>query len=252
MHYILLLFALFLTACNTTPVLEDTTPTNTSPVVVSTMPVSTTPTPTTTSAPTIPVQTTSVSTTPVLTASSQPVLPVSYQDNDDNDLKVVDESSIVGNYVLNRGMFRNQEITEGYLVVEELDVDNYGYYYVTIAGKLLPETHTGIFFKKGGEFVQKVIEDSSESEIRQGKPKSKISIIDNVRITQKGDILKIFIDSDKQEKLIWRRDVDSFEKSPTMIETLKNAQHEYIKYYKEKCEEMKGFCGRNEFTPVND
>jgi len=237
MHYILLLFALFLTACNTTPVLEDTpsTPTTTPPVVVSTT-----------------VQAIPTQTTPVATVSSESVLPVSYQDNDDNDLKVVEENSILGHYVLNRGMFRNQEITEGYLVVEELGVDNYGYYYVTIADKLLPETHTGIFFKKDGEFVQKVIEDSSESEIRQGKPKSKISIIDNVRITQKGDILKIFIDSDKQEKLIWRKDKDNFEKSQKMIESLKNAQHEYIKYYKEKCEQMKGFCGRNEFTPVND
>jgi len=232
MHYILLLFALFLTACNTTPIVEDTPVTS----VVSTAPVSMS----------------SVSVTPVSTVPSQPLLPVSSQDNDENDLKIVEEESIIGNYVLNRGMFRNQEITEGYLVVEELDVDNYGYYYVTIADRLLPETHTGIFYKKGGEFVQKVIEDSSEDEIRQGKPKSKISIIDNVRITQKGDILKIFIDSDKQEKLIWRRDVDSFEKSQTMIETLKSARHEYIKYYKEKCEQMKGFCGKDEYTPVNE
>jgi len=248
MHYILLLFALFLTACNTTPIVEKT-PIPTTPVVSTTQVVST-PTPIVVS--TTPVATT-ISTTPVSTISSQAVvLPVSNQDNDDNDLKIVDEDSIVGHYVLNRGMFRNQEITEGYLVVEELDVDNYGYYYVTIANQLLPETHTGIFYKKGGEFVQKVIEDSSDVEIRQGKPKSKISIIDNVRITQKGDLLKIFIDSDKQEKLIWRRDVENFEKSPTMIETLKNARHEYIKYYKEKCEQMRGFCGNDEYTPVNE
>jgi len=232
MHYMLLLFALFLTACNTTPIVEDTPATS----VVSTAPVSTT----------------NVSATSLSTAPAQPLLPVSSQDSDENDLKIVEEESIVGNYVLNRGMFRNQEITEGYLVVEELDVNNYGYYYVTIADKLLPETHTGIFYKKGGEFVQKVIEDSSEDEIRQGKPKSKISIIDNVRITQKGDILKIFIDSDKQEKLIWRRDRDNIEKSQSMQETLKNARHEYIKYYKEKCEQMKSFCGKDEYTPVND
>jgi hypothetical protein len=231
MHYILLLFALFLTACNTTPILEDT-PT---PVVS-----------------TAPVATTTVSATPVSTVSAQPVLPVSNQDNDENDLKIVDEDSIVGNYVLNRGMFRNQEITEGYLVVEELDVDNYGYYYVTIADKLLPETHTGIFYKKGGEFVQKVIEDSSDVEIHQGKPKSKISIIDNVRITQKDNLLKIFIDSDKQEKLIWKRDVDNFEKSQAMIETLKNARHEYIKYYKEKCQKNSSFCGNDAYTKVNE
>jgi len=221
MHYILLLFALFLTAC-TTPILEDTPAS-----VVSTTPVS-------------------------ASSSSLPVLPVSNQDTDDNDLKIVDEDSIVGNYVLNRGMFRNQEITEGYLVVEELDVNNYGYYYVTIASKLLPETHTGIFFKKGGEFVQKVIEDSSDVEIRQGKPKSKISIIENIRITQKGNLLKIFIDSDKQEKLIWKRDVDNVEKSMAMSETLSEAQHEYIKYYKEKCQESSSFCGDDAYTKVDE
>jgi len=136
MHYLLLLFTLFLTACTTAPLLNETSP-----------------------------------------ISSHSSLPISTQDSDENDLKIVEEDSIIGNYVLNRGMFRSQEITEGYLVVEELDVNNYGYYYVTIANKLLPETHTGIFFKKGGEFVQKVIEDSSEEEISQGKPKSKISIM---------------------------------------------------------------------------
>ena len=225
MHYILLLFALFLTACSTTPILEDT------------------PAP-------APVE----STTPVVSASSSslPVLPVTNQDTDDNDLKVIEEESLVGNYVLKRGLFRNQEITEGYLVVEEIDVNNYGYYYVTIAGQLLPETHTGIFFKKGGEFVQKVIEDSSDAEIRQGKPKSKMSIIDNVRIKQEGQLLKIFIDSDKQEKLIWKRDIANVEKSTAMTETLSRAQHEYIKYYKEKCEKTSSFCGDDAYTKVNE
>jgi len=233
MHYILLLFALFLTACNTTPMVEKTpTPT---PVVVST-----TPAPTTTTAELTP------------SSAAQPILPVTAQDTDENDLKVVDEDSIVGNYVLNQGMFRSQRLNEGYLVVEELDVDNYGYYYVTIADGIEPETHTGIFYKKGGEFVQKVIEDSSEEEIRQGKPKSKISIIDNVRITQKGDLLKIFINSDKQEKLVWRRDVDNVQKSQAMVKALKNARYDYIKFYKEKCEQMKGFCGNDEYTPVNE
>jgi hypothetical protein len=211
-----------------------------------------TPTPTPDSVAVSTTQT--VATTSELTPSSttQPILPVTAQDTDENDLKVVDEDTIVGNYVLNQGMFRSQRLNEGYLVVEELDVDNYGYYYVTIADGLVPETHTGIFYKKGGEFVQKVIEDSSEEEIRQGKPKSKVSIIDNVRITQKGDLLKIFINSDKQEKLIWRRDVDHVQKSQAMIEALKNARHDYIKFYKEKCEQMRGFCGKDEYTPINE
>jgi len=45
MHYMLLLFALFLTACNTTPILEDTSTTTSvvSPSSVSTTTVSATP-----------------------------------------------------------------------------------------------------------------------------------------------------------------------------------------------------------------
>ncbi|CAA6807079.1 MAG: Unknown protein [uncultured Sulfurovum sp.] len=180
------------------------------------------------------------------------VLPVSNQETDINDLKILDEDSIVGKYTLKRGMFRNQELTEGYLVVEEIDVNNYGYYYVTIADKLSPETHTGIFYKKGGQFVQKVIEDSSESEIRQGKNKSKMSIIDNMHISQDGELLKLYINSTKKEKLIWERDIDEDEKSKPMKEALKNARYEYLKYYQEKCADCVEFCGDSAYTKVNE
>ncbi|CAA6810836.1 MAG: Unknown protein [uncultured Sulfurovum sp.] len=210
MHYILLLiFALFFTACNPATLENGPTP------------------------------------------DSSP-LPVSKQNTDVNDLKIIDEDSIVGSYMLKRGMFRNQEITEGYLTVEEIDVNNYGYYYVTISGKLSPETHTGIFYKKGGQYVQKVIEDSSELEIRQGKKKSKMSIIDNMQIKQEDKLLKIYINSTKKEKLIWKRDLDDIKKSEAMIKALKNAQYEYQLYYKEKCSESEEFCGDSEYTKVND
>ncbi|CAA6806132.1 MAG: Unknown protein [uncultured Sulfurovum sp.] len=190
---------------------------------------------------------------PAPTVSNQPNgLPISKQDTDIDDLKILDEDSIVGHYILQRGMFRNQELDEGYLVVEEIDVNNYGYYYVTRAGKLTPETHTGIFYKKGGKYVQKVIEDSSESEIRQGKKKSKMSIIDNMHIVQDGELLKLTINSTKKEKLIWRRDVDEIEKSSALEETLKNARYEYLKYYQEKCAECADFCGDSAYTKVNE
>ena len=179
-------------------------------------------------------------------------LPVSNQNTDTNDLKIIDEDSIVGNYTLNRGMFRNQEITEGYLVVEEIDVNNYGYYYVTIAEQLSPETHTGIFYKQGGHFVQKVIEDSSESEVRQGKNKSKMSIIDNIKLIQENEFLKLFIDSTKKEKLIWQRDIDDIEKSEKLKKALKNAKYEYKLYYQEKCSDTTEFCGDAAYTKVNE
>jgi hypothetical protein len=179
-------------------------------------------------------------------------LPVTQQESDINDLKILDEDSIVGEYVLERGMFRNQEITEGYLVIQEIDVDNYGYYYVTIADKLTPETHTGIFYRKGGQYVQKVIEDSTEAEIRQGKNKSKMTIIDNMNLEQEGELLKIYINSTKKEKLIWRRDLDEIEKSERMKEALKNAADQYLKFYEKKCEDCSEFCGDSAYTKVNE
>ena len=179
-------------------------------------------------------------------------LPTSNQDTDDNDLKIIDEDSIVGHYTLKRGVFGTQEISEAYLVIEELDVNNYGYYYVTISGKFSPETHTGIFYNQDGKYVQKIIEDSSEAEIREGKKKSKVSIIDNISIKQKDELLTLHINSDKNEKLIWLRDIDEVEKSKKLKESLKEAKYEYQKYYKEKCKETEDFCGSSEYTKVND
>lgn len=190
--------------------------------------------------------------TPTSSSASPSALPQTNQETDDNDLKILEEKSIIGNYILKRGLFRNQEITEGYLFIEEIDVNNYGYYYVTITEGFTPETHTGIFYKKGGHYVQKVIEDSSESERRQGKKKSKMSIIDNITLKQEGELLKLHIDSTKQEKLLWTRDIDEEEKSKKMQEAFKNAKAEYITYYKEKCSDCAEFCGGSEYTKVDE
>ncbi len=220
---LLLIMALFLGACNST-VLKDTPQPDVSPVAQETI-------------------------------SKEEVgisLPVTNQDSDENDLKIIDESSILGHYSLKRGMFRNQEINEGYLVIEEIDVNNYGYYYVTNTNGFSPEIHTGIFYKKGGKFVQKVIEDNTEAEILRGANKSKMSIIDNIEIIQKDDILKLFINSDKQEKLIWKRDTDGIQLSAELQKTLEEAKEEYRLYYKDKCKESKHFCGDGEYTKVNE
>jgi hypothetical protein len=189
---------------------------------------------------------------PTSSDSQAEALPVSSQNTDNNDLKIIAEDSIVGNYVLKRGLFRNQEIQEGYLVIEEIDVNNYGYYYVTITEGFSPETHTGIFYNKGGQYVQKVIEDSTEAEIRQGKKKSKMSIIDNMYIKQKDELLTLHINSTKKEKLLWLRDIDDVEKSEKMQKALASSEHEYIAYYKDKCVDCEEFCGDSEYTKVND
>ena len=225
---LLLIMALFLGACNST-VLKDTPQPDVSPVAQET-----------------------ISKEGISTEAIGSSLPITHQDTDENDLKIIDESSILGHYILKRGMFRNQEISEGYLVIEEIDVNNYGYYYVTNVQGFSSEIHTGIFYKKGGKFVQKVIEDNTEAEILRGANKSKMSIIDNIELIQKDELLKLFINSDKQEKLIWKRDTDDIQLSPELQKTLEEAKEEYRLYYKDKCKESKHFCGDGEYTKVNE
>ncbi len=174
-------------------------------------------------------------------------LPTTEQTTDIDDLKIVPENTIVGEYYLQRGLYSNeaihQEVNEGYLVIEELDVDNYGYYYVTVINGLA-ETYLGIFFKKDGKFVQKVIYDDNG--------KSKIAIQDNIDVKLDGDILKIVIDDAKHQVMVWQKDDGTATKSDKLKKALKQAKNEYLDFYKKKCEIAEVKCAEHEFTPVDE
>ena len=175
-------------------------------------------------------------------------LPKTEQTTDIDDITIAPENSIIGEYTLQRGLYSNesihQELNEGYLVIEELDVDNYGYYYATIINGLA-ETHLGIFYKKDGNFVQKVIYNDEEGQ-------SKVEIIDNLKIVLDKDILKININDTKNQKMIWKRDDGIATKSDKLEKSLKEAKNAYIDFYKNKCKTAQIQCAEHEFTPVDD
>jgi len=195
---------------------------------------------------------TSTTLNPIEPITSQSSLPTSGQTTDIDDLKILAENSIVGRYSLTRGAFSHgpifQEITEGYLVIEEIEVDNYGYYYVTVVNKMSPEIHSGIFYEKGGKFVQKIIYDQKV----QDGVKAEIETIDNINITFDENILKIIIDSNKKETTIWERDDGISEISEKIKKALEDAKYDYYKYYKEKCTDSNLQCAEHEYTAVND
>ncbi len=172
-------------------------------------------------------------------------LPSTEQSTDIDDLKIAPENTIVGKYRLKRGAYSHgkiyQDMDEGYLVIEELDANDYGYYYVTVI-KGLAETHSGIFYEKGGEFLQKIIYNDENS------PESKVETIDNIKITQKDETLKIVIDSVKKETTIWQKDDGVFEPSEKLKTSLKEAEKEYYDFYKKKCKASKIKCSEHEFT----
>ena len=204
--------------------------------------------------PTADVPTTDMETTNLPTSSLPVSLPTTLQSQDDDDLNIAiePENTIVGKYRLKNGAFSygaiHQTINEGYLVIEELDVNDYGYYYVTIVNKMSPETHSGIFYEKGGKFVQKVIYDQGD----ENSTRTEITTIDNIDITYDENILKIIIDSNKKETTVWERDDGITEKSEKVKKALKEAEYEYYKFYKEKCDAAKVKCSEHAYTPVND
>ena len=187
---------------------------------------------------------------PPPTQSNIPVgLPKTNQTTDnDNSIKIIPENSILGEYTLQRGLYSNesihQELSEGYLVIEELDVDNYGYYYATIIDGIA-ETHLGIYYKKDGKFVQKVIYNDESG-------KSKIDIQDNINIKLDGDILKIVIDDAKHQVTIWKKDDGTATKSDKLKKALKEAQKAYKEFYKQKCAVAEVKCAEHEFTPIDE
>jgi len=231
MPYIfLLLFSIFLTACTNNGTTSPTVPTAPSTSIA-------------------PAVTTTVAT--ILPVETAPVgLPTTMQTTDIDDLKIAPENTIVGEYTLKRGAFSHgaiyQDISEGYLVIEELDVNNYGYYYVTIVDKIAPETHAGIFYEKGGKFVQKVIYNDDNSN------QSKITTVDNINLSYDDNILKIIIDSTKKETTVWERDDGITTKSSKLTEALQNARQQYLDFYKNKCISANIQCADREYTPVND
>ena len=175
-------------------------------------------------------------------------LPKTKQTTDIDDLKIIPENSIVGEYTLQRGLYSNesihQELHEGYLVIEELDVDNYGYYYATIINNLA-ETHLGIYYKKDGKFVQKVIYNDETG-------KSKIDIQDNINVKLEDNILKVVVDDAKHQVTIWKKDDGTATKSDKLKKALKEAENAYKEFYKHKCAVAEVECAEHEFTPVNE
>jgi len=218
-HIILVIFALLFTACATNePVIPVTPVTPTPPA--------------------------SVTETAPLVVTSE--LPSTEQITDIDDLQIVEESTIIGKYRLKKGAYTHgeihQDMDEGYLVIEELDVNNYGYYYVTVIKDISPETHSGIFYEKGGKFVQKVIYNDENSE------KSKIITLDNIEIKQEGETLKIMIDSNKKETTIWQKDDGVFQPSQLLLNSIKDAKREYYDFYKKKCLSHEIECAEHQFT----
>jgi hypothetical protein len=141
-------------------------------------------------------------------------------------------TSIVGTYKLYKGVISysgiRKVLTDGHLVIEQLDNDDFGYYNTTQVDNHAPNSYFGIFHLKDDKYSQKVIEDNGVG------AEPIVSLIENIELIVEDQKIELKINASGKTDIIWERDYLKEVKTPKMKSSLTDAKNDYIKFYKEK------------------
>lgn len=146
-----------------------------------------------------------------------------------------------GNYSYNGKLDRlTHTVTNSSLIIEKLDSDDYGYYSIMQVENLTPTQDMGIFHKQDNKFFKRIIyspEITKDSNIsidsNMTNPTLQTEIKkDVIDIKQDRDTLTINMKiGEGRINMIWFKESNS---TTPMTKELKEAQHEYIKTYRER------------------
>lgn len=134
---------------------------------------------------------------------------------------------VEGAYIYNNGDLALQNSIEASsIVIEKLDENNFGYYYVAkVAGMKNTEGYFGGFTYKDGQFYQKVID----------YPTTNTILYDNIALIPENDSLKLTVKTINAKRVIHWNKVDDIKQSNSSILTaLEEEKKAYIKLFKEK------------------
>ena len=114
---------------------------------------------------------------------------------------------------------------EGYLVIEKLDDNNFGYYYAFSVEKSSPISLFGIFNYEKGEFHQRVIKDEGAFTTEN---------LTNTKIVTNGNQLGLDVNIEGGSvSSMWEYDSSEFI-SPTIQKSLNEAKKDYKEIYKDR------------------
>lgn len=130
---------------------------------------------------------------------------------------------VKGAYIYNNGSLALQNTIEASsIVVEKLDENDFGYYYVTQVEGLKTEGYFGGFTYKDGHFYQKVID----------YPTTNTTLRDNIHLESTEDSLKLTVKTINAKRVIHWKKNDTYTKS---IETaLKQEKRDYLELFKDR------------------
>lgn len=136
---------------------------------------------------------------------------------------------INGIYTLDRGVERNIEIQKAILVVERLDLDDFGYYYITQLKSYPVNGYYGIFHfdQENQKFMSKIYDSNTTTNLR-----------DNIVIKYDEDQLETIVSiSVGKRAIIWNKekdlkDTNELHLNSTLQDALDEAQDSYFQIYK--------------------
>jgi len=134
---------------------------------------------------------------------------------------------IQGKYRLVKGtnLNVNKRIEDGYLVIEKLDENNFGYYYTFTLEKVTPATLFGIYNYDKGQFNQRVIKEEGSF---------KTENLTNTKIVTDGSKLELEVNIEGGSiNILWEQDYQGavpFE----LQKSLKEAKQNYKEIYKNR------------------
>lgn len=134
---------------------------------------------------------------------------------------------VEGAYIYNNGDLALQNTIEASsIVIEKLDDENFGYYYVAkVEGMKNTEGYFGGFTYKDGQFYQKVID----------YPTTNTLLYDNISLISEEDSLKLTVKTINAKRVIHWNKVNTIQKDNTLISTaLEEEKKAYIELFKEK------------------
>ncbi|CAA6812904.1 MAG: Unknown protein [uncultured Sulfurovum sp.] len=133
---------------------------------------------------------------------------------------------VEGAYTYNNGSLALQSnIEASRLVIEKLDENNFGYYYVTKVEGLSTEGYFGGFTYKNGQFYQKVI----------NYPTTSTTLRDNITLIKNDDFLKLTVKTINAKRIIrWKKSNDLQNLHASILPALKEERKAYIELFKEK------------------
>jgi hypothetical protein len=135
-------------------------------------------------------------------------------------------SLVKGAYIYSNGSLALQNTIEASsLVIEKLDQNNFGYYYVTKIEGLTTQGYFGGFTYKDGQFYQKVI----------NYPTTDTTLRDNINLTSTKNSLKLTVNTINAKRIIhWKKEKNLNNTHVSLAPALKEEKKAYLELFKDR------------------